>query len=161
METCDVQDGNFCTEQSVEAEVQNDCLGWEEQMNYMKGIFFPNTFLKIPKQKLKNLFSKSDWIFLPISFLNCFLLYLYLLLNRHCHCLFKSVFKIQISESNFSTQNCILTGSHSVAFFKKNHSKFFEKPTKVFSLEGIQKIILLLESATCSYWLIFCGGYIP
>lgn len=46
-------------------EVQEDCLGWEEQVHYRKRTFFLNAFLTIPKQKLKIPSSKSDWIFLP------------------------------------------------------------------------------------------------
>lgn len=53
-ESCDVQDRNFCTEQRKEAvEVQEDFLGWEEQVNYIEWIF-SQYFSENPKTKIKN-----------------------------------------------------------------------------------------------------------
>lgn len=73
-ETDDVQDRNLYTEQRKE--VREHCLGWEERVDYIKETFFPNTFLKSPKQKLKTSISKSDWIFLLyfLSEIFCFIL---------------------------------------------------------------------------------------
>lgn len=90
--------------------VQEEYLGWEEQVNDRKGIFLQMLFWKSQNNNEEFPALILTGFFCPYSFLKCFDWFLHPLLLRHFHCLFKSVFKIQICEANLqhpkSPLNC-------------------------------------------------------